>query len=62
MNEEDLTALFATALLIGLSSNGHLLTANVDSISIGKMIGERAEGIAQGFLDQTEGKHRNEGV
>jgi len=57
MPKEEMLVLFSHALLSGLATNGHLLTANASGEEIGRMIREKAESIVEGF---TEGDEEDE--
>lgn len=51
MDDEELKTLFAHALITGLATNGHLLTANASGEDIGKMVREKVESIVTGFTE-----------
>ena len=54
MDNDELKTLFAHALLTGLATNGHLLTANASGEEIGKMIREKTESIVEGFTEEDD--------
>lgn len=54
MDDNELMTLFAHAMLTGLATNGHLLTANASGEDIGRMIREKSESIIKGWHEGYE--------
>lgn len=51
VTKEDMIIIFSHAMLTGLATNGHLLTANASGRDIGHMIREKVESIVEGFTE-----------